>query len=233
MKIYLNLSIVFLLLTSCVLSDIESEAQQIIDDIENLIEETATYQVSFVFNWNSTDFPNEYPSSAHFSPLVGWVHEIDHPYFKEGEFASSGIEQMAETGSTNTLESELQALINQDKGLKTYTGSGLNGGVGTISIDIEVNRDFPAVSLATMLAPSPDWFVACASVNLLDNDNEFVLEKTLVGHLYDAGTEEGNTFSFNNAETQPQNPITRITEPPMGDGTEVKPSLCTVIFTKQ
>ena len=83
-----------------------------------------------------------------------------------------------------------------------------------------------------MLAPSPDWFVACASVNLLDEDNKFVLEKTLVGHLYDAGTEEGNTFSYDNEETQPQSPITRITEPPMGDDTEVKPSLCMVIFTK-
>ncbi|MDG1823611.1 MAG: spondin domain-containing protein [Flavobacteriaceae bacterium] len=233
MKTYLNLSIIFLLLTSCVLSDVESEAQQIIVDIENMFEETATYQLSFVFDWNSTDFPNEYPSSAHFSPLVGWVHEKDHPYFKEGEFASSGIEQMAETGSTTTLENELEALISQNIGLKTYTGSGLSGGVGTISIEIEVNREFPAVSFASMLAPSPDWFVACASVNLLDEDNEFVLEKTLVGHLYDAGTEEGNTFSYNNEETQPQNPITRITEPPMGDGTEVKPSLCTVIFTKQ
>tara|TARA_B100002019_G_scaffold99439_1_gene85652 strand:- start:1573 stop:1752 length:180 start_codon:yes stop_codon:yes gene_type:complete len=56
--------------------------------------------------------------------------------------------------------------------LATYTASELNSGVGTISIDIEVNSDFPAVSLATMLAPSPDWFVPCVSVNLLDENNE-------------------------------------------------------------
>ena len=232
MKTYLSISIVSLLFTSCFLSDVESEAQKIIEDIENAIEQSAMYEVRFVFDWNSTDFPNDYPSSAHFSQLVGWVHEKDHSYFKEGELASSGIEQMAETGSTTTLVNELESLIDQNKGLATYTGSGLNGGVGTISIDIDVNRDFPAVSLASMLAPSPDWFVACASVNLLDEDNKFVLEKTLVGHLYDAGTEEGNTFSYDNEETQPQSPITRITEPPMGDGTDVKPSLCTVIFTK-
>lgn len=232
MKTYLSISIVSLLFTSCFLSDVESEKQKIIEDIENAIEQSAMYEVRFVFDWNSTDFPNYYPSSAHFSQLVGWVHEKDHSYFKEGELASSGIEQMAETGSTTTLVNELESLIDQNKGLATYTGSGLNGGVGTISIDIDVNHDFPAVSLASMLAPSPDWFVACASVNLLDEDNKFVLEKTLVGHLYDAGTEEGNTFSYDNEETQPQSPITRITEPPLGDVTEVKPSLCTVIFTK-
>ena len=161
------------------------------------------------------------------------MHEKDHPFFKESEFASIGIEKMAERGSTNTLVDELETLINNNEGLATYTASGLNSGVGTISIDIEVSSDFPAVSLATMLAPSPDWFVACVSVNLLDENNEFVLEKTTVGHVYDAGTEDGDTFSFNNAETQPQDPITRITQPTLGDGTNVKASLCTVTFTKQ
>lgn len=215
------------------ISEVESEIQDVIDDVENIVDQTATYQVSFVFDWNSTDFPNEYPSSAHFSPLVGWVHEKDHPFFDEGRLASNGIEEMAETGSTNSLIDELETLIDQNEGLATHTGSGLNSGVGTISIDIDVNSDFPAVSLATMLAPSPDWFVAAININLLDENNEFVLEKTIVGNVYDAGTEDGNTFSFNNEETQPQYPITRITQPPLGDGTNVKASLCTVTFTKQ
>ena len=231
MKSYLLFISIFF--CSCVVSEVESEIQDVIDDLENIIDQTASYQVSFVFDWNSADFPNEYPSSAHFSPLVGWVHEKDHPFFKESEFASIGIEKMAETGSTNTPVDELETLINNNEGLATYTASGLNSGVGTISIDIEVSSDFPAVSLAKMLAPSPDWFVACVSVNLLDENNEFVLEKTIVGHVYDAGTEDGDTFSFNNAETQPQDPITRITQPPLGDGTNVKASLCTVTFTKQ
>lgn len=36
---------------------------------------TAQYKVNFEFNWKKTDFPTDYPSSAHFSPLVGWVHQ--------------------------------------------------------------------------------------------------------------------------------------------------------------
>lgn len=81
-----------ILFCSCMISEVESEIQDIIDDVEDIIYQTVTYEVNFMFDWNSTDFPCEYPSSAHFSPLVGWVHEKDHPYFKEGEFASSGIE---------------------------------------------------------------------------------------------------------------------------------------------
>lgn len=107
MKSYLLFIPIFF--CSCVVSEVESEIQDVIDDLENIIDQTASYQVSFVFDWNSTDFPNEYPSSAHFSPLVGWVHEKDHPFFKEGEFASIGIEKMAETGSTNTLIDELNS----------------------------------------------------------------------------------------------------------------------------
>ncbi|MFL2595030.1 MAG: hypothetical protein ACJ0PV_05630 [Flavobacteriaceae bacterium] len=120
MKTYLSLCIVSLLFTACVLSDVESDAQQIIEDIENVIEQSSMYEVRFVFDWNSVDFPNDYLSSAHFSQLVGWVHEKDHSYFKEGELASSSIEQMAETGSTTTLVNELEALIDQSEGLATF-----------------------------------------------------------------------------------------------------------------
>ena len=134
----------------CVTTVFDIKANDLFDDenviVNETLEQTADYRVSFVFDWNKTDFPTDDPSSAHFSPLIGWVHKIDHTYFNEGQLASKGIEQMAETGSTSTLVSVLQALIDNNEGLSTYTGSGLNRGVGTISIDITVNLDFPAVS---------------------------------------------------------------------------------------
>ena len=160
------------------------------------------------------------------------MHKKDYTYFNDCQLASKVIEQMAESGSTSTLVSELQALIDNNEGLSTCIGSGLNTGVGTISIDITVNLDFPAVSLASMLAPRPDWFVACMNVNLLEEDGRFLIEKTVVGHVYDAGTEEGDTFSFNNDESCPQESIIEIVEIPLGNGTFVKSSLCTVVFIK-
>jgi len=194
---------------------------------------TETYTVTFTFDWNRTDFPTDYPSGPHFSRLVGWVHQTEDTFFKEGKTATNGIEQMAENGVTSTLVAELEAFVKNGKGLKTYTGSGLSGGVGTISIDVEVTTDFPAVSLATMLAPSPDWYVACVAVNLLDSNNQFVAKKTVVGHVYDAGTDSGTTFTSTNADINPRIPIAKITQPPLGDGNEVKPSLCSVTFTKK
>ena len=59
---------------------------------------------------------------------------------------------MAEFGSTATLDTELQALIDQKKGLKTYVVNGLSGNVGTISLDFTVSDAFAALSSVTMLA---------------------------------------------------------------------------------
>ena len=61
---------------SCVTTDFDIEANDLIDDVNvtanEASDQTADYRVSFVFDWNKTDFPTDYPSSAHFSPLF-WV----------------------------------------------------------------------------------------------------------------------------------------------------------------
>ena len=195
--------------------------------------EKATYEVTFLFDWNKADFPTDYPSAPHFSPLVGWIHQKDNPFFSTGKTATDGIKRMAEVGATNTLIAELDSQINEGNGYKTVVGDGLNGGVGKIVIDVEVTSDFPAVSLATMLAPSPDWFIACVAVNLLGADNVFVNEKTVVGHVYDAGTDSGTTFTSPNSNTNPRRTITKIVQPPLGDGNSVKASLCSITFSKK
>ena len=77
---FLNLNFKFFLTPflffSCVTTDFDIEANDLIDDVNvtanEASEQTADYRVSFVFDWNKTDFPTDYPSSAHFSPLF-WV----------------------------------------------------------------------------------------------------------------------------------------------------------------
>lgn len=193
----------------------------------------AAYTVVFKFNWNQTDFPTDYPSNPHFSPLVGWVHTPDESLFKVQSLPTPGIEQMAETGATSTLVKEMNKLIAKGKGLSSYTGKGLTGGVGSIQIDIAVSKNHSAVSLATMLAPSPDWYVACVNVNLLDKEGKFVSDKEVVGYVHDAGTDNGTSFASSNSDTQPKKPISIITSAPLGDGKQVNPSFCTVTFTKK
>jgi hypothetical protein len=64
--------------------------------------------------------------------------------------------------------------LTKKKGLKTYVGSGLGSGVGNVTLEVSISNEFPAISLATMLAPSPDWYIAAVNVILTDDDDNFI-----------------------------------------------------------
>jgi len=188
----------------------------------------ATYKVNFCLNWNNNDFPTDYPSNAHFSKLIGWSHQSENDLFAIGKIASNGIKEMAELGDNSILKNELNNNIKDGKGLNFIIGNNLNNGVGTISFNIDVNEENPSVTLATMLAPSPDWYVAVVNVNLFENES-FIKEKTISGLIYDAGTDSGKTFKSNNNKTIPKEPISIKTSSPLGSGD----NLCSVTFTKK
>lgn len=190
------------------------------------------YTVTFKINWNSKDFPKDYPSNAHFSKLIGWSHNPDQTFFKTGTKASSGIKNMAETGGTSPLYNELSELIDKGEGFNYFIGSGLSAGTGEIAIKLEVTEKFPSVTLATMIAPSPDWYTAVVNINLLEN-NLFVSEKIVEAKVYDAGTDSGVTFTSPNEITDPQESISLFVDPPLGDGESLNAPFATVTFKKQ
>ena len=73
--------------------------------------DTATYSVTFTGNWTdeSTTPLNDLPGSAHFTTLIGAIHNSNVTFWSSGGTASVGIEVMAETGITSTLRSEIEA----------------------------------------------------------------------------------------------------------------------------
>lgn len=192
---------------------------------------TTNYRVTFNINWNSTDFPTDYPSNAHFSKLIGWSHQSNTEFFKEGTLASEGIRKMAELGATTPLDNEINERIATKEGLGLYIGNNLSTGVGQITIDVVVDKYHPSVTLATMLAPSPDWYLAVVNVNLLEN-TLFVSSKTIDGIVYDAGTDDGTTYTSPNTNTYPRRAISYFVSSPLGNDTVVSPSIATITFTK-
>lgn len=187
----------------------------------------AKYKVTFDFKWNAQDFPTDYPSSAHFSKLIGWSHKPSSEFFKVGSIASEGIKNMAEIGATTALSDEFNSKIEAGEGLKSVVGNGLGSGVGSLSVTLDVNEKFSSITLTTMLAPSPDWYVAIINQNLLEN-GKFVDEKTVDALTYDAGTDSGITFTSSNEATDPRVPISVIDTPPIGNGK----TIATVKFEK-
>ena len=193
-----------------------------------LVEADITYKVTFEFKWNIQDFPIDYPSNAHFSKLIGWSHKSTSNFFSIGTIASEGIKDMAELGANSTLKNEINEKIDNGDGLDFVIGENLSGGVGKITLEIVVNKENSSVTLATMIAPSPDWYIAVVNINLFEN-GKFTNEKIVDGLIYDAGTDSGTTFESNNDETNPKQAISLITNTPLGNGITIS----TVKFSKQ
>lgn len=133
---------------------------------------TATYTLTFQGEWTTSATPGGVPGSAHFSRLVGAVHNADVAFLRSGGTASSGIESMAEIGGTSALKGEVRAEISGSTGKALHVLEGTTDFISptttrTLS-NVELTTDHPRITLVTMIAPSPDWFVGVSGLSLLD-----------------------------------------------------------------
>lgn len=184
---------------------------------------TANYNITFESFWESeTDNPTNgvssisLPSSAHWSQLVGATHKTENSFLMMNGSASAGIKDIAETGSTDSFQTEVNTSNDADQYL---SGTELGSPKGTISINnVNVNEDFPLITLASMIAPSPDWFIAVNGISLRSGNsninNGWKATFTIDLFPYDAGTEDGNTYNLNNPATNPQGVITSLSNIP-------------------
>ncbi len=163
----------------------------------------ATYDISFTSTWNSTDH-GTLPANAHWSDLVGANHNSNITFLEMGQPASPGIEDVAELGVNTDFNTEVQTEINNGNA-QQWLQSGFSpfAAISTASLNaIEISSDYPLLTLASMIAPSPDWMIAVNSLNLID-ENTNTWKPSIVVDLfpYDAGTEEGFGYSINNDPT--------------------------------
>jgi len=188
------------------------------------------YRVVFDATWSAATHPQDFPSNAHFSPLVGGTHTSRASFWAVGELASPGIENMAELGQTATLVSEIQTVASTgEASASTIVGSGLLS-PGSTSVQFDVVREFPLLTLVTMVAPSPDWFTGVRGLQLLAAGryrDDFAV--TLVA--FDAGTDSGTTFTSPDADTDPADPISLIDTPPLADSSGYAAPLGTYTFS--
>ncbi|NNC71048.1 MAG: T9SS type A sorting domain-containing protein [Flavobacteriaceae bacterium] len=165
----------------------------------------ATYKIEFISNWSSSTHPTDYPSgSAHWSPLIGTTHQNAAFALQLGVVASDGVEQVAETGGTSILTQEINTLITAGVAYEVINGSGLGSGPGTITInDVDVDANFPYISLITMIAPSPDWVAMIGNQKLTDNSGNWINAISVDVYATDAGTDSGATYNSPNADITP------------------------------
>ncbi len=168
--------------------------------------ETATYTMTFEGLWTADDITDaNLPGGAHFTQLIGATHNSATTLWASGGTASAGVENVAELGSTGTLLSEIGANANAD--VVVRAGTSFNFPTQTVSGTFTAKQSHPLVSVLSMVAPTPDWFVGVSNLSLYDNGWQ---NRVVDLYPYDAGTEDGSGWSLNNPDTNPQGVITSI-----------------------
>lgn len=173
---------------------------------------TVSYTVRLHVSWSERLHPNWYPRGAHISPMVAWSHRLKDTLFQTGSIASEGMEIMAESGGTRTLVQEIENITRTGAILSHNTGRVFNA-PGEDTIQMTMARNVPYITVVSMIAPSPDWFIAARNVELYKN-GRWLERVSVPAALYDAGTDSGPEFTSANDDTDPKEPISRLRNPP-------------------
>jgi hypothetical protein len=173
-------------------------------------------------NWSGTNHPIDYASvsgSAHWSPPVLLAHSNFIDLWSPGDFASPGIESVAEGGTTSTLQSEIEVL--QTKGLAGEMVIGANQfnamDPPQVFETITLSPSFPYLSTISMIAPSPDWFSGIESFCPRGPGGFWFQSFEVATYPFDAGTEMGETYSITNDPESPHGPIYQLTKDTVPD----------------
>ena len=167
----------------------------------------ASYTVRIRLNWQGPAFA--VPPMAHVTPLMGMVHSKAVRLWNQGSQATKGLEDLAELGNNTAINLELDAFIAGKNALAKFMlpAPNITGGFDTV---LTFNKNFSCISFASMLAPSPDWFLGLNSIDLVTNNN-WIKDTTVNLMLCDAGTEDGDIFGYDNPATDPQQNIVALT----------------------
>jgi len=170
---------------------------------------TATYSVTFMTVWDDQTFPTNFPAGRHFSGVIGATHNAQVVFWEAGQLASAGIEDMAENGGKQQLGDEIDVAIAAGTAEILLSGGGIPDTTDTVEFQFDITTDYPLVTLVSMVAPSPDWFVGVDGLSLrAQGDWEDSITVELA--VYDAGTDDGLSFNSADADTNPQGVITRL-----------------------
>jgi hypothetical protein len=172
------------------------------DEIVSAFSE-AGYTVEVTGKWTGTD--HGVPPSAHFTIVAGAVHRKDVHLWKAGQLANIGVENLAETGDISSFRLDIDTMILDGKASFFFivTQPPLTG---TSAASIHVNTNFSCFSFASMIAPSPDWFIGIDGFALY-RDDKWITDTTIQLYAYDAGTESGDVFGYANPPSSPQEPV--------------------------
>jgi hypothetical protein len=167
-------------------------------------ESPVRYQVSFERTWSAETHPQDFPLLAHFSPVIGATHDARYELFQIGKTAPAGLEHLCEEGKHQPLDAEIRAAIAKGgAGVLIETPDPLRSVPGKATTTFEIDAAHPMVSIAAMIAPSPDWCAVAADVVLQEN-GQWVASKTVALEAWDMGTDSATSYRALDDDSQPR-----------------------------
>lgn len=168
---------------------------------------TAHYEVTFERTWSSDTHPQDFPLLAHFSPVIGATHGAGYELFASGATASAGLEKLCEEGKHQPLDAELRAAAAAGEvGSVIETGDPIRSAPGRAVSEFDADEGHSRVSIAAMIAPSPDWCAVAVDVDLFEN-GEWVAERTVALTAWDVGTDSATSYRALDADMQPRGQV--------------------------
>ena len=111
-----------------------------------------------------------------------------------------GIDLMSITGLTTDLISEIKIEMAKnnaqyiiDKRHWFCPDGSSHSNCGALSFEIAVSKEFPLVTLVSMLGPSPDWFIGTQGLSMVDANGAFISQIIYELYPYDAGILSDNS----------------------------------------
>lgn len=199
---------------------------------ENSSYSEAVYTVEVTGKWKAPEFG--IPPGVHFTTVLGMIHNNQTHMWKEGELASWGVERIAESGNTGPMVMEIDSIVSLGKAI-SYVIITAPTPTGSNKTNIYCNSNYSYISFETMLAPTPDWFTGISSFNLYQN-NKWVEDTIVLLYSYDAGTETGDAFAYNNPETNPKEKVhilTPLNATVLANGNSTLAPIASVRFIKK
>ena len=98
----------------------------------------------------------------------GRRHHVEElSFWSSGGIATGGIESMAETGAVTAFCNEVQAEVDGGRAGGCIRGQEASfRSPGTVTLAFDVDEGSPFLTLVSMIAPSPDWFVGVDGIAL-------------------------------------------------------------------
>lgn len=171
----------------------------------------AKYELIFEGLWSKYTHPDDFPDSeviAYFGDIIGASHSDEFRMWEHGQLASEGVKELAESGSTKRLESELKGAAMKTRTIikaRELRYPTLNSRTSAV---FRTDRRHHLVSILSKLGPSPDWMVGVSGLDLCQSDCSWSSQRIVNLHPWDAGIDSGNNFTQTSAQpTNPPEPI--------------------------